>query len=457
MNPNKDLEHLIEVGRIWLAGSPYSKLADNMKSAKDICDEWRISNDSESAIFAIHENSEKLCGLRYENVDANSMRWVTEVVGAKINEEFWVSIQLGVDSELPVEKLAQGKRPHILKTIMQEIGGGMDGAIPVSDKPLYLEEQQLDLAIDVITANAGCVMPVVYVSVDNQNKPYIDAEQLAKWLSGMAHVMIEPTRKFSFDLMPKVYGENAYGGAVAIYWPDGIGKWLYIPKGEYADPKEMQIAVARKVRLSLLSQRTKNSLSWGHIQELRSKKRIRELKESGSDKVEDYIAAFDEELNSKNEEIQRLEQEINRLKYGSYENSSNRTIGGGINLEGKEKDLYQGERVSIVLDALENALGTSEPHSRRSMVLDDLITTNTQEGQRSVMLDELKELLRTYDSMTSSTKRALERLGFEVFEEGKHHKLIFRGDNRYPFILAKTGSDHRGGLNAFSDLKKKLF
>ena len=326
INPEKDLDDLIEAGRIWLAGSPHSKLAGDMRLASGISDDWSLSKESESVVFAKYDNGERLCAIRYENTDQNSVRWLTEIAGAKTENEFWVSIQLGVDSELPLENIEYGRRPHILKTIMREIGGGLDGKIPVSDKPIFLSDKELDCAVDIITANADCVMRAVYVSADNNNKPNIDAGQLAEWLSGMAHVIVEPSRSFSFDLMREVYSENAYGGAVAIYWPDGIGKWLFLPKGEEKDPRNMQIAIAKKVRLSLLSQRTKRECTWSYIQELKSKKRIRELRESGSDKVDDYIIAFDEELSSKNEEIQRLEQEINRLKYGNYDQASSSPI-----------------------------------------------------------------------------------------------------------------------------------
>ena len=119
--------------------------------------------------------------------------------------------------------------------------------------------------------------------------------------------------------------------------------------------------------------------------------------------------------------------------------------------------MYQGERLFVLLDALSTAVASAEKHSRRRQVLEDLIEANNQEGQRDEILDTLKALLRSYSTMSGSTRSELERLGFQILEDGKHYKLIFRGDERYPFILSKTGSDHRGGMNAFSDLKKRLF
>jgi hypothetical protein len=48
-------------------------------------------------------------------------------------------------------------------------------------------------------------------------------------------------------------------------------------------------------------------------------------------------------------------------------------------------------------------------------------------------------------------------MGFAISDEGKHYKLVFQGDDRYSFSLAKSGSDHRGGLNAASDISRLLF
>lgn len=455
---NKDIDDIIEVGRVWLANSPHSSLSESMKKAKGIGDEWTASSDNESVIFHRFDDDVCLAAFRHENLDSGGVRWVTEVSSHKDSESFWVSVQLSADSELPVERVDPGKRPYVLKNIMELVGGGIDGALTVSDTPYYLSESEIDLASDIIVGKAGCLMPTVFVSADNSNAPHVDPSQIARWLSGMAHVVVEPSRAFSFRLMSEVFNENAYGGAVAIYWPDGIGKWLFLPKDEFLDPKAMQTAISRKVRSSLLSQRTKSECRWGFVQELSSKKKLYALKESGSEKVEDYVALFDKELAAKDEEIQRLECEVSRLKYGGYSSSNDEgQVKNRIFLDGAERDLYQAERISIIIDALNRAKEASEDHSRRFDVISDLIEKNNQEGERDTLLERLKALLRDYTSMSSTNRSEFESMGFDISEEGKHYKLVFRNDHRYSFILSKTGSDNRGGLNAFSDLKRRIF
>lgn len=455
---SKSADDLLECARTWVAGSPHSELAAQLYSTK-LQDGTSLSSTNESLNCSVFRDPEiEIAGVRYEKREDGEIRWVTDVVGSKDKGSFVVAVQLSVDSELPVERLDQGKRPYILKSLMQHIGGGVDGDLTVSDTPVRLQEQDLSLAADIICANANYAMPVVYVSADQHNKPFVDADQIAKWLSGMAHVVVEPSRSFSFKLMHHVYGENAYGGAVGIYWPDGVGKWLFLPAGKYSDPKEMQIAVAKKVRASLLSQRTKRECTWSNLHELIARKRLQELRDSGSGDIDEYIRHFDAEISSKDEEIRRLETELSRAKYSRQPiNEIDAEKVSGLTLASKERDLHQAERLDILIDVLKPAAEAAEPNSRRRDILQDFIDQNENSGERDAILERLKQALRQYNSMTPLVRAELESLGFVIHDEGKHYKLIYRNDSRYPFILAKTGSDWRGGMNAFSDLKRRVF
>ena len=89
--------------------------------------------------------------------------------------------------------------------------------------------------------------------------------------------------------------------------------------------------------------------------------------------------------------------------------------------------------------------------------MDTLIAANKHEGEREIILAKLKEVLSQYESMNPSVRKELESLGFEVREDGKHYKLTFRNDERFPFVLSKTSSDWRAGKNAVADLRKKIF
>ncbi len=455
INPVTDMADFVSCCQTWITKSPYTKLANLIPGDVRY---GKFGDDLESATFGLHETETSSSGgVRYEKTDQDGVRWVTDVLGYKCNDAFFVSVQLNVDSELPVERLEQGKRPYILKLLMEKFSGGYDGDLPVTDRPIFLSESDADLAEKVICAGAESVMPVVYVSRDNNEQLICDPQILAKWLSGMAHVVVEPNRKFSSTVMRRVYGENVYGGAVAIYWPDGIGKWVYLPT-KWKDVGALQGAITKKVRLSLLYQRLRRECTWSYLQEAMSRQNLDALRSSGSENIDEYIEHFDREIAAKDEEIQRLESEVTRVRYGKREARNIAHDGeSAIRLETTESDLYQGEQLGLITDALKVAAESSEPHSRRHHIFETLVNNNENPGDREDILGRLKELLRQYTALSSSARAELEDIGFVIYEDGKHYKILYQDDARYPFVLPKTGSDWRGGLNAFSDLKKRLF
>src|SRR5690606_19857672 len=108
---------------------------------------------------------------------------------------------------------------------------------------------------------------------------------------------------------------------------------------------------SRKVRSSLLSQRTKRECTWSYLQELIARRRLHELKESGSNNIEEYVQHFDAEITAKDEEIQRLEAELSRARYARQLPSGGSDGSGKIlSLASKQTDFYQGERLDIVVE-----------------------------------------------------------------------------------------------------------
>ncbi|MEN5425387.1 hypothetical protein ABE522_03290 [Stenotrophomonas pennii] len=440
----------------WIGGSPYSLLVENLHS-ENIDGVYEVEGERAEFLSSASAGDE-VGGVKYEKVDNDGVHWTTEVVGCKSSDgNLFVAVQLSVDAEIPVEKLGKGRRPYIIKLLMQKFGGGFDGLLQVDDAPLFLKEDQQDLAADIICARTESVMPVVYVSRHSDGGLSVDPAQLAQWVSAMAHVVVEPSRTFSAELSREVFSENPYGGAVAIYWPDGVGRWLYLPD-RWGEPGALQGAIARKIRGSLLFHRARRECTWNYLQELVSRDRFERIRSSGSGGVEDYVAHFDREMAERREEVRRLEAELNRIKFSKWnvESSSEQGL-FTIELASPERDLYQGEQLSAVLDAIERAAESAEVNSRKRHVLESIFGANQREGEREMILPRLKEILNQYESMSGPVRKELEDLGFEVSQDGKHCKLTFRGDDRFPFILSKSSSDWRAGKNAFTDIRKKVF
>lgn len=56
----------------------------------------------------------------------------------------------------------------------------------------------------------------------------------------------------------------------------------------------------------------------------------------------------------------------------------------------------------------------------------------------------LKQILRSYNRMDKQTRRRLNGIGIQVTVSKNHCHLIYNGKH---YIIAKTPSDHRAGMN----------
>lgn len=56
----------------------------------------------------------------------------------------------------------------------------------------------------------------------------------------------------------------------------------------------------------------------------------------------------------------------------------------------------------------------------------------------------LKQILRNYNRMDRQTRRRLNAMGIQVADSKNHYHLVYNGKH---YIIAKTPSDHRAGMN----------
>lgn len=451
---------LLLAGKHWVAGSPHSNLPK---------EEIFSSNDHEASIVVGGERFQLLSyiaeqtefgGIRYAK-EENELRWITDITGRKTEEGFWVSIQVACDSAMPIDGLPTPKTPYIIKNIFRLRQGGTDGKLTASDFPVFLRSKDIGLAADLVLGKGGCKMPVVYVSACNDNQPYVDPKLLARKLVGLAHVVVEPTRKFSHDLLARVHARNVYGGSIGVYWPEGIGQTAFVPGERYNSPRDIIREIVSLVTRAVAAQRPLQECSWAQLQELVSRNKVESLQAAGSTEIESYIEAFDAEVKAKDEALAAAEAEIFRLKSAlqsaskvQYTPSASRV---GVLVESQEQELYAGERLEILREAIERRLQECEPNKRKADVLQDFLVSNQFETEKGEIQDRIRAALKKSIDMDKKTRRALEQVGFEFSEEGKHIKAVFRGDSRYVFTFPKTSSDHRAGMNMASDILKTLF
>ncbi len=456
-----DISELVSIANTWIIGSPYSNIPEEEIEINSHSLEWKYETDSRTLEF-IRGGTEgyEAFGVRYSMLE-NQIRWVTDVVGSKDAENFLVSIQVSHDTANPGEKIPSSKKPYIIRQFLGSVGGGEDGSLEVKDTPHYLDMSEIDLAADLMKGWSGLALPVIYVSSTSTNKHFVDVKKLAKWYSGMAHIVVEPNREFSFRLMQEVSNRNAYAGALGIYWPNDAGSNILLPRVSQYEVPRFEKEISKALTNGLNALRPPRRCTWGNLQEISARRRIEELKREGSAEIGEYIQAFDTEIRSKTEEIEAANREIFWLKseLGKLRSSSIAVEGDPVLVRGVELDLYENEYRELLLRILAECASQSISNNdtRREHILKDVLSANSSNGSIEEKINKVGSVMKSYKKMDAATRQVLEEVGFEIKGDGKHYKAIFGGNKRYIVTFPKTSSDHRAGRNVIAKIRKLLF
>ncbi len=457
IDPAKSVSDVVRLACDWVSGSPHSKILKSDLDELPSDAEKTVSAASEQVTTAIANGQDTdIGGLRYLRTEGG-LEWTTAIVALKTKERHLLSIQVSCEALNTAVRLPPPKKPYFIRQALSRLGGGMDGEIPVTDRPFRLAENEAGIAAALISGLAKNKLPIVYVSAGFDGSLLVNPEELAQYVSGMAHVVVEPSRPFSYQVKTLTNSRNAFGGTVGVYWPESDARKSYFIDATMPNQRAIQLEIAKDIRLALANRRLRSTCTWAHLKETISRKRFELLRSQGSTALQEYIDAFDAEQAAKDgklieaeQEISRLHAEIRRLASASHSSAE------GLIAPGKEQDLYAEEIRDIIISALQESLRMARENSRRQHVLVDLLASNQPSRNGAKLEDEIKSLFKTYRDMDAPTRSALLRLGFDISEDGKHYKVIFQGDGRYTFTLPKTSSDHRAGKNIASDITNAL-
>jgi len=457
IDPSKSVADVVRLACQWVAGSPHTKIPRGELDELPVDAERTVSASFEQVTTACASGHDfSIGGLRYARTE-NGLEWTTSIVSLKANERHVLSLQVSCEALNTAVRLPPPKKPYFIRQALESLGGGMDGEVPVTDQPFRLAEDEAGVAAVLISGLAKNKLPVVYVSAGFDSNYLVNPSELARYVSGMAHVVVEPSREFSYRLKTLTNSRNAFGGTVGVYWPESDARKSYFIGEAMPNPRAIQLEIAKDIRLALANRRLRSTCTWAHLKETISRKRFELLRAQGSTALQEYIDAFDAEQAAKDGKLIEAEQEISRL-HAEIKRlaSANQLSAAGLISPGKEQDLYPHEIRDIAIAALHEGLRTTRENSRRQHVLADLLAANQPLRHAERLQEEIKSLFKTYRDMDAPTRSALLKLGFSISEDGKHHKLVFQGDGRYTFTVPKTSSDHRAGKNIASDINNVL-
>ena len=271
-------------------------------------------------------------------------------------------------------------------------------------------------------------------------------------------MVVEPGNSFSRQLQALAKSTNVYGGTVGIYWPEGGEPRRFYLGTLYQTAAELGDAIQEDLHRTLRQRRPLPRCTWAHLREQVSQNTIAALKSAGSLSIDDCIRSFGEEIAAKEQLLQEAEEEIERLRQELRQREIRPGDDNILLSPGTERNFYDQEILGIVLDALADARKYVPPDSRRHHVLQSIVGANPLPHRTAnAHRDALKNLLRGTSTLDARIRRGLESMGFRINNGGKHYKLVYQDDDRYTYTLPKSGSDHRGGLNAANDIGRLMF
>jgi hypothetical protein len=448
----------------WLRGNGGSSVLDDggALDADEVYAYLRSPRGEELKFREVDSESSKLIGFRHDLPDMEGRVWRTEgvlAVGATEGEPGLFRIRsqcIGIDTSA---KLEIPFKPFLVKALLRQDFGAPDGALPTTDKPIYLSEEPADLdrAVQICTGNATSYLPVVYVSTFRGIPLFSadDLDHLADRLAGCAHLVVEPSSRFSFRLAEASARRNAYMGAIGLALPGrGTVKRFYSQPGQsLIELKNMIVAAAR----AAATQSRPQGVSWSDIQEIALLNARRDT--SGSAFDAELEELYKEEIQDKERQIadlrKSIEQQQERILLLEEAIESSNASAWSVGLSDKlPLELYPGEIVEWLKKAAHLYTERADTHARGRAVLDSF----NKVFVRADGLREINEVLsRAAKDSTGELQAFLQAKGYTV-RAGKH--IVLEPPAELPGVsnitLPRTPSDWRGNQNQKSDIKKAL-
>lgn len=404
-------------------------------------------------------------GFQHDFPDPDGRLWRTEAVlrrGAGADGQDLVRLRTQCIARVAGARLETPRKPYFIKTLLQDGWGGQDGMLHVTDQPHWLEtdEAAMNVACAVTLGRASRHLPVIYVSATGPSKWLVQPSQIEKLaydLGGVAHVVVEPDRAFSFRLRDDTAGANVYGGTLAIALPGrGIVRRVYLGL-RLADPQEL-LALVRDAVLEIRGQMPAEGWDWTELQEqVLRLQRQRDRNRLSTKETEDL---YDQEIANLKERIAQLEGQlasnadakvqVPEVEYGILPASLLNRVG---------PEIYTGEFTDRLRRAAEICSGSDDALDPRSKaVLAAISAALPLSPALSELLEDLKRSTKDPKRIATQLKALLVRHGYREKSDNKHIRLEAKAGygGLDAITLPKTPSDSRGLTNLRKQIERTL-
>lgn len=410
--------------------------------------------------------NKNIIAVRFEKKDVEGAVWNTDYIMNFDEMRMAIRLDRSYSEDALMEDTAFST-PHFLTLLIE--GGYLkdDNGLAILQDGLVISEDNLDILTKVINGEAKYKLPVVYVSKTVYNHDPVNIRWLCSKLKGVAHILVENDKRLNYCIRTACNDMNEYNGGIGVYFPNGSHRRFYYRAYTGSDRvlfdkvirSVLQYVNAQTIPLLFTWPGVNNSLLTDRLNSQRQERQEAEnARVKAENEVEEYLGAFDEDLEKYKKQINELTRANTSLQ---LENQGLRAKLSGVESVpilylGDEDEFFQGEIREMLLDAVSEALKGTTAKTRRADVLNDILTNNNYQNIRAERERQIKTMFRDYKSLSGILRQQLVDLGFKITEDGKHYRLTYYGDGRYKTTISKSGSDWREGKNIASTILKNM-
>ncbi|RDD65539.1 hypothetical protein DU478_13920 [Thalassococcus profundi] len=404
-------------------------------------------------------------GIRHDLPDDLGRVWRTECVlkrGAAEGGQDLVRLRTQCIATTPGARLDTPRKPYLIKALLKNGWGARDHPFNVTDQPLWIENNDTGLALakSVVLGEAAKWLPTVYVSATGVSSWFIsqqEIEKLAYDLGGVAHVVVEPDRAFSFHLRDKTDGRNAYGGTVGLSVPgQGIVRQYYLG-WQIADGKELAAAIVAAA-VTLRSQMPAFGWDWTELQE--QALRVQREREKDSLTEAEWNQLHQEQVDNLQDKVRELEQQLDATPAVSIgTDEAEFSTANLVHRIGPE--VYRGEISDRLRFAAKTTLSPADQiglDPRSKAILQRVVDRLPASPALEELSQDLNRATKDPKRVASELTTLLARHGYSEKSDNKHVRLeAKKGVQGLDSItLPKTPSENRGLKNLRKQIERTL-
>lgn len=438
----------------WVTGSPHFHF-ENLEEELTKNGESGIESTEKMQKFFVTnytDNSNDITIYKLNNQNDKTL-WSTECAIVVNKNSKYITISLNCDIQEYHSQLPHKHKPYIIKLLVESGFCKSDGNLPVTDTPIYISDNNINDIANMMKTGEPYNLPIVYLSKDF-NDYSVNPNRLSILLSGIAHVIVENSKEWSFKLRDLTDKKNAHSGYTGVYYPKTTRFDLFA-RNFYKEKEKQAITISCRVQQALVNYENPDEYTWNKIIHLQNKEKINTLKANGAateKELQEFIDSFQPINDDLNEKVRSLNAQLDIYKNMAENLKQECSLLNSGNID----EFYLGEKNDLILSLLNQIKNKVDENTRCYELLDSILKANEYTEYGKHLFKQLKTILKQSEKLNTSSKSELKELGFDTIIDNGHPKLIFHENQKYKFPISGTPGSSRDGKNLYSDICKKL-